>query len=87
MHPMLRRLGCVSRSCTLERLEQRYHRVTLDTYDYQAPRVGYAAPLQVSDARLRDAISWVVGAGGASMTIRLDAPPALPLSGATERQR
>jgi hypothetical protein len=35
--------------CTLERLEQRYHRVTLDTYDYRAPRVGYAAPLQVSD--------------------------------------
>ena len=35
--------------CTLERLEQRYYRVTLDTYDYQAPRVGYAAPLQVSD--------------------------------------
>ena len=35
--------------CTLERLEQRYHRVTLDTYDYQAPRLGYAASLQVSD--------------------------------------
>jgi hypothetical protein len=35
--------------CTLERLEQRYHRVTLDTYDYQAPRVGYGALLQVSD--------------------------------------
>jgi uncharacterized protein len=34
---------------TLERLEQRYHRVALDTYDYQAPRVGYAASLQVSD--------------------------------------
>jgi hypothetical protein len=33
----------------LERLEQRYHRVTHDTYDYQAPGVGYAAPLQVSD--------------------------------------
>ena len=36
--------------CTLERLEQRYHRVTLDTYDYRAPSVGYAAALQVSDS-------------------------------------
>jgi hypothetical protein len=34
--------------CTLERLEQRYHRLTHDTYDYQAPRVGYSAALQVS---------------------------------------
>jgi hypothetical protein len=34
---------------TLERLEQRYHRVTRHTYDYQAPHVGYAAPLQASD--------------------------------------
>jgi hypothetical protein len=33
----------------LDRLEQRYHRLTSDTYDYQAPGVGYAAPLQVSD--------------------------------------
>jgi hypothetical protein len=33
----------------LEKLQQRYHRVTLNTYDYQAPSVGYAAPLQVSD--------------------------------------
>ena len=36
-------------ACTLERLEQRYRRVALDTYDYQAPRVGYAAPLRISD--------------------------------------
>ena len=35
---------------TLERLEQRYHRVALDTYDYQAPSVGYAAALRVSDS-------------------------------------
>ena len=35
---------------TLERLEQRYHRVALDTYDYQAPGVGYAASLRVSDS-------------------------------------
>ncbi len=34
----------------LERLEQQYHRVALDTYDYQAPRVGYAASLRVSDS-------------------------------------
>jgi uncharacterized protein len=34
---------------TLERLEQRYYRVSLDTYDYQAPRVGYSGLLQVSD--------------------------------------
>jgi hypothetical protein len=34
---------------TLERLEQRYHRVGPGTYDYQAPRHGYAASLQVSD--------------------------------------
>jgi hypothetical protein len=34
---------------TLERLEQRYHRVTFDTYDYQAPRVSYTTLLQVSD--------------------------------------
>jgi hypothetical protein len=33
----------------LERLEQRYHRLTLDMYDYQAPSVGYAAFLLVSD--------------------------------------
>jgi hypothetical protein len=35
---------------TLVRLEQRYHRVALDTYDYHAPSVGYAASLQVSDS-------------------------------------
>ena len=35
---------------TLERLEQRYHRVTPHTYDYHAPQLGYTAPLQVSDA-------------------------------------
>jgi hypothetical protein len=35
--------------CTLEGLEQRYHRVTFDTYDYQVPRVNYTALLQVSD--------------------------------------
>ena len=34
---------------TLERLEQRYHRVGLDIYDYEAPGTGYAASLQVSD--------------------------------------
>jgi uncharacterized protein len=34
----------------LERLEQQYHRVALDTYNYQAPRVGYTASLQVSDS-------------------------------------
>jgi hypothetical protein len=34
---------------TLERLEQHYHRLALDTYAYQAPGVGYAASLQVSD--------------------------------------
>lgn len=33
----------------LERLEQQYHRVALDRYDYQAPGVGYAATLQVSE--------------------------------------
>jgi len=33
----------------LERLEQHYHRVTLDQYDYRAPGVGYAATLQVSE--------------------------------------
>jgi hypothetical protein len=33
----------------LERLEQQYHRLTLNTYDYQAPSVGYAAPLEVSE--------------------------------------
>jgi hypothetical protein len=34
---------------TLERLEQRYHRVGLDIYDYEAAGTGYAASLQVSD--------------------------------------
>ncbi len=34
---------------TLGRLDHRYHRVALDQYDYQAPRFGYAATLQVSD--------------------------------------
>ena len=33
----------------LERLEQHYHRVALDQYDYRAPGVGYAATLQVSE--------------------------------------
>jgi uncharacterized protein len=35
--------------CTLERLEQWYHRVTPNAYDYQASRVGYSGLLQVSD--------------------------------------
>ena len=34
---------------TLERLEQRYLRITPDKYDYQAPRFSYAAVLKVSD--------------------------------------
>jgi hypothetical protein len=33
----------------LERLEQRYHRLTLDKYDYQAPSVGYVGTLEVSE--------------------------------------
>jgi hypothetical protein len=33
----------------LERLEQHYHRVTLDQYDYRAPGVDYAATLRVSE--------------------------------------
>jgi hypothetical protein len=33
----------------LERLEQWYHHVSPDTYEYQSPSFGYAAPLQVSD--------------------------------------
>ena len=33
----------------LARLEQRYHRVTLDKYDYRSPSFDYAATLQVSD--------------------------------------
>ena len=33
----------------LDRLEQRYHRLAHDTYDYEAPGVGYAAPLLVSE--------------------------------------
>ena len=33
----------------LDRLEQRYHRVALDTYEYQAPLVGYSGLLRVSD--------------------------------------
>jgi hypothetical protein len=34
---------------TLGRLEQRYRRVALDKYDYQAPGFGYTAILQVSE--------------------------------------
>lgn len=34
----------------LGRLEQRYVRVALNAYEYQAPRFGYAAILEVSDA-------------------------------------
>jgi hypothetical protein len=34
---------------TLERLEQWYHRVAVDAYDYRSPRTGYAARLRVSD--------------------------------------
>lgn len=34
----------------LEPLAQRYHRLTPNQYDYQAPSEGYAAPLQVSDS-------------------------------------
>ena len=34
---------------TLERLEQRYRRRDQDTYDYQALRVPYEAPLQVNE--------------------------------------
>jgi uncharacterized protein len=34
----------------LERLAQRYHRLTHNQYDYQAPSEGYAAPLQVSES-------------------------------------
>ena len=34
----------------LARLEQRYHRVTLDQYDYEACDVGYAATLQVLES-------------------------------------
>jgi len=33
----------------LERLEQHYGRVELNRYEYQAPSVGYAAPLDVTD--------------------------------------
>ena len=34
---------------TLERLEQRYRRITSDQYDYRAPRFDYAAVLKASD--------------------------------------
>ncbi|HET8580746.1 MAG TPA: putative glycolipid-binding domain-containing protein [Nitrospiraceae bacterium] len=33
----------------LERLEQQYHRVEPNRYEYQSPSVGYAAPLDVTD--------------------------------------
>ena len=33
----------------LERLEQHYHRLAHDRYDYQAPTVGFAASLDVGD--------------------------------------
>lgn len=33
----------------LERLEQQYQRAGPNTYDYQSPSVGYAAPLEVTD--------------------------------------
>ena len=33
----------------LARLEQQYHRVELNRYDYQSPTAGYAAPLDVTD--------------------------------------
>ena len=33
----------------LEPLEQRYHRVAIDRYEYEAPGVDYAATLQVSE--------------------------------------
>ena len=33
----------------VERLEQRYHRVAVDQYEYQAPGVDYASTLQVSE--------------------------------------
>jgi hypothetical protein len=32
-----------------EPMEQRYHRLTADEYDYRSPRFGYAATLRVSD--------------------------------------